>query len=230
MPYENTLAAAVDTFVKLYDATRTAQLKANDTDQSERAIEALRLVIRIWAAAVSRDVPGFAIASFTDRLAAPDDVIHAGQRLLELCRAYKDGNGNPLSYQAELEKVLSEPMATAEKEWAAVRERLTTTQEMRKATRVAAVAVHKELVAFRRALRTEFGDSNIDYRSLRAQNVEKHDDTEEVVEDDPSAVDPYAPTVETKVPTGNGLASNDAGGTVNPSNGASNGASLSTPA
>jgi hypothetical protein len=193
VPYEKTLVPAVNAFAKLYDATRTAQLEASNTEQSE-AIEAVRLIIRVWSAAVCRDIPGFEIASFTDRLAAPDDVINGGQRLLELCRNYKDGKGNPLAYQAELDRVLSEAMVVAEKEWAAARARMTTTQEMRKATREAAVAAHKELVAFRRALRSEFGDSNVDYRALRVQNTLDHDDSDEVVEE----TDPVEPAAVTR--------------------------------
>lgn len=192
--YESTLVPAANKFVELYDASRTAQVSATENNQGAQAVEALRQVVRGWLGALSRDIPGFDIASFTDRQTVADDVIGSGQRLLEVCRNFKDRSGQPLPYQEAVVQALTPAIEAADAEWAEAQDRRVQEQAMRDATRDAAVLLHKELVALRRTLRAVLGTSHLDYRRLRAQaSMGSGEEVEEEVE---GAVDPLAPTSE----------------------------------
>lgn len=214
-PYESTLASAAGEFAKLYDASRTAPASASDDDQALAAIEALRLSMRGWLGAVSRDIPGFDSASFTDRPITPDDVIGSGQRLLEVCRNHQGVDGKPLAYQAQMEQALSAAVETAANAWAQDRANAASEQELRDQARAAAVQLHRELVAFRRALRTVVGTSHVDYRALRVSPSPQHDDNTEVLEESTPVTQPLSAK-----PLSNGV-SNGAAAHVTAGNGAS---------
>jgi len=193
--YVNSLVPAATKFAELYDASRTAQVSGGEHNQAQDAIDALRLAIRGWLGALSRDIPGFDIASYTDRQLVPDDVIGSGQRLMEVCRTFKDRSGQPLPYQEAMVQALAATIEKAETEWAQAQDRRAVEQTMRDEFRAAAVLLQKELVAFRRALRAVLGATHVDLHALRAQpGLGVAEEVEEEVVDD--AVDPLGDTQE----------------------------------
>ena len=176
--FDKTLEPTVTRFVNLFDASRAGSPAALELAEGHKAVSELRLVMRGWLSLVARDIAGFNAQSFDDRPLVPDDVIGSAQRLLEVVRTFKR-DGEPLAYVAQVEESLGGAIDKALKAWSDAQEHLTAHQALLAETREAAVALHKELIALRRALRVVLGMQHRDYRTLRTVRSAAKDDADE---------------------------------------------------
>lgn len=195
--FEASLVAAANKFAELYDASRNGQVSAPERATGPSAVAALRSLMGSWFGALSRDIPGFESTTYTERSNVADDVVAGGQRLLELCKSFRDAEGAPLPYQDAMVQALDAAIALATAEVTEASARRAAEQALRDETRAAAIAFQQELIPFRRTLRAVLGATHVDCQNLRAHHGPQGDEIEEVLDETPANdADPTTPATE----------------------------------
>ena len=164
--FEQTLPVTVAKFVELYDSGRVL-VASRRTVSGLPALETLRARILSWSGPVARDIPGMDVKALANqRVTAVDDVVSNGERLLELARSHAASGKGELPYLAQLEQSMTAAIADVRTQWEQFQAQMAKEQATLAEARLAAQALHRELIAFRRALRGELGASHRDYRQL----------------------------------------------------------------
>lgn len=188
---ELTLVPAAQRFVELYDTARVSETPRREVSESRKALRRLELGIRRWTGIVTRDIPGFTLASFLDGDALSDDLIGGAERFLEVVRGFKGSNGEAPSYVADLLARVTPLLEEATQSWDAAQNHMAAERELLRQTRAAAALVQKELVALRRTLRATLGSTHRDYQVLRIVRVAQDEDEIDAI--DTNASQPVTP-------------------------------------
>lgn len=178
-----------EAFIKSYDKCQLYQADwKKEMAEGRGAILALVAVVRSWLPQVKRDVPGFDSSAFVDRPDVPDDVLEDAERLLSTIQDYRDGQGQPLSYQTEAVETLTLALQAAAKEWAEAEASDSTYQQLLASVRELSAIMQGEMVALRRTLVVVVGRSDKDFQKLRVERGGFPDE-----DDDPNAPPPSKP-------------------------------------
>jgi hypothetical protein len=119
---------------------------------------------------VTRDLPGFDLDVELEP-ASPDRVIGYAENLVAVIEHHKDA----LPYATALLEHIGGVLVPARAEWERAQLALGDLQVMRRTLREQSIAMNRELIAFRRTLRTVLGTSNRDFQLLRASRAAADD-------------------------------------------------------
>lgn len=184
-----TMVPRAEAYVSAYDRTMKCQgnLK-KEMDEGRGAVAALLKLIRSWLPLIKRDVPGFDASTFGDKPDLPDDVIEEAQRLACMIETFRDGKGEPVSYQQALLALLRPAMQLAVKEWTEAETADSQYKQHLAKVRALAVLLQKDLVAIRQTLSAVVGRDDKDYLKLQVGHAATPDE-----DDDPSGPTPPGP-------------------------------------
>ncbi|HEX2882259.1 MAG TPA: hypothetical protein VHO25_22215, partial [Polyangiaceae bacterium] len=174
--FELRLVSAAQRFVEVYDASRVGETPRQEVVDARKALRKLELGIRRWTGILTRDIPGFTLASFLDGASLSDDLIGGAKRFLDLVRGFKTADGEPLEYVANIQARVTPLLAEATCCWEAAQDHMAAERELLRQTREAAAVVQKELVALRRTLKVILGATHRDYQVLRLSRVAQDED------------------------------------------------------
>lgn len=200
--YETTLPLLVEQFETAFNAVQAHRIqKSSQLRGGKATVDSLLFAVRVWLAAVKRDVPDFALDPDLDRL-SPDKVLKYAESMLEVVRS---PSGQGLPYAATLVESVTPLIGQARIDWESAQKALGELQELRRALRVQSSALDQELVAFRTALRIVIGPSHRDYQLLRvdpatAQDLASNKSDEDEDEDDEDDSDESEALIATALP------------------------------
>jgi hypothetical protein len=180
------IVPAAQRFVELYDASRVGETPRQEVIDARKALRKLELGIRRWTGILTRDIPGFTLASFLDGASLSDDLIGGAKRFLDLVRGFKGANSEPLEYAADVVARVTPLLDEATRCWDAAQDHMATERELLRQTREAAAIVQRELVALRRTLKVILGATHRDYQVLRLSRVAQDEDEIDAVDTDAS--------------------------------------------
>jgi hypothetical protein len=152
-----------------------------ERERKEKKVELLRARMLAWTPSLERDLAGFASSDYEGNGAVPDDVVIDCRRVLESVAAAEAGSA-VTSYAAELSADVGAALEVADAAVDAARALRVRLNEQQEETRMAALALQHELVAYRRVLLRVVGKAHPDYRALRARERSSAEAVEETVE------------------------------------------------
>lgn len=173
------LLSGARAYIEAYDAAAAFQSTQNaEMAGGRQHVEALYRSLQAWLSVLERDIQGFERSQLGGRPDAPDRVIGDAERLIELVEPHDEA----LPYAQTLLTELREVLGRAEAEWSQAQQALVTQQQLRTKVRETAAVVHRELITFRRTLRSVLGASHRDYQALRASRNHSGDESADEVE------------------------------------------------
>ena len=165
--FESTLVPAANGFTDAFKAVQSHRAtKSRDLIQGHADVQKLVDGVRSWLGMVARDLPGFDMDVELEP-GSPDRVIGYAENLVAVIEHHKDA----LPYAAALLEHIGSVLVPARAEWERAQQALGDLQVMRRTLREQGIAMNRELVAFRRTLRTVLGTSNRDFQLLRASRA-----------------------------------------------------------
>jgi len=181
--FDTSLAVNAPAYITVYDDVRR-YAKRRMEERSEAKAETANLVykIRIWGPQVARDIEHVQAGEFGENPEVPDDVIGDAKSLIEHATKRVEEGKEPLPYHDQLMEDLGGALAKTEAEWKEAEEAQAEFRTLRIKVREIGAALEKDLVAFRRALRTVIGSEHPDYQKLRLERARTVD-----ADDDPGA-------------------------------------------
>jgi hypothetical protein len=181
--FDTSLAVNAPAYITVYDDVRR-YAKRRMEERTEAKAETTNLVykIRIWGPQVARDIEHVQAGEFGENPDVPDDVIGDGKSLVEHATKRAEEGKEPLPYHDQLMEDLGGALAKAEAEWKEAEEAQADFRALRIKVREIGAALEKDLVAFRRVLRTVLGSEHPDYQKLRLERARTVD-----ADDDPGA-------------------------------------------
>jgi hypothetical protein len=189
--FDTSLGVNAPAYIEAYDTVRRyTKRRMEERTEAGVALDELLYKVRIWAPQVARDVEHVVASEFGENPDVPDDTISDAKVLIETVSKRADENKEPLPYTEELLEDLGNALVKAQAEWDEAEAAQADFRAMRIAVRETGVALEKDLVAFRRVLRTILGSEHPDYQKLRRERARTPD-----VDDDANA--PQAPPTTT---------------------------------
>lgn len=165
-PTDFTVPPAAKAFIGAFDGIRNFEtIRSMEMASGRDGIIDLHKQIRVWIGALERDVSGFESGQLIGDPSMPDHVLGDAKRVLQLVTERRE----TLPYADVLIEKVGGALTVAQKEWTEAQDMLATRQGLLATARVLAVAVQKELVAFRYTLRELLGPSHRDYQMLRSR-------------------------------------------------------------
>jgi len=180
--FDATLPGYCDTYIERYDALRQlAKKRMKERREGKLSIKDLLHTMRIWAPILARDIEEVRAGEFGENLSVPDDVIRDTKELLKYATEHTDMAGEPLPYLDTLVADITPVLEAAEKEWGEAEEAQESYSDMRNAVHEVAVALEKDLIAYRKSLKTVVGPGHHDYQKLRVDRARAADEDDDEV-------------------------------------------------
>jgi hypothetical protein len=180
--FDSTLPGYCGTYMERYDALRQlAKRRMKERREGKLSIKNLLYTLRIWAPIVARDIEEVRAGEFGENESVPDDVIRDTKAILKYAIEHRDMAGEPLPYLDTLVADITPVLEAAEKEWGEAEEAQEDYSDMRNALHEVGVKLEKDLIAYRKSLRTVVGRGHHDYQKLRVDRARAPDEDDDEV-------------------------------------------------
>jgi hypothetical protein len=174
--FSTSLAANAPAFIKAYDTVRRwTKRRMEERAEAQGAVGELLYKLRIWAPQVARDIDHVVASEFGDNPAVADEVINDAKVLMEHVTERANEGKEPLPYAEALLEDLGAALARAQAECEQAEAAQADFRAMRIEARELGIALERDLVAFRRVLRTVIGTAHPDYQKLRRERARSTD-------------------------------------------------------
>lgn len=199
--FEHSLRPTAQRFLELRQQVyRAEHADSLDLREANRSLVDAVTLLRSWVRRLNGDVPGVELGKFR-QLEVPEDAVIAGENLLGFVKQLQESGKAP-AYADNLVQTVTEALANLKQETQEAQDGMAHAQELRAEARELGVKLHRELVSFRRVLRTVLGSSHRDYQRMRSAQISHEDDEDEILEaietdpDEPVSTSAATPAVE----------------------------------
>ncbi len=178
--FRATLDPKAKAYVVAYDAAvKHRRIYDKELAEGHTAVGSLRRVIAAWVPSLTRDVPGFDASDALEKGTVPDDVIAAGEKMIEVVDEARRVHGITLDWADSFLEEMGPAFAAAVKEWTEAEAADKQDQDLRAAMRQSGALFDAELQLFRRVLFAVGGRSDADYQKLRSEKAAEPDPDDE---------------------------------------------------
>jgi hypothetical protein len=184
--YSQTLGNSAARFITAFEHAEGLQSAVTTSiDVRSQAVDLLGRTMRAWSAALAKDLKGFDRSKYGDKPNVPEDVINDAESMLIMLDKHVEAGGELPFYADTLKQDMTAQIEAAKAELAQTGTQSATLSDARAELKAAAVEFHRDLVAFRSALRALVGPQHADYQKLRVARGSTPDVDDDVKEDLP---------------------------------------------
>jgi hypothetical protein len=193
--HSETIQKSASEFISTFDSAQAFDQALSEAfEHRSAASDNLARNMRAWTAVLVNDLKGFDSTRYGDKPEVAVDVIDDAEALLVFLADYAEDGGTPPPYTDTLKQDMEALIEAAKADLKVATSRSARLSELRTLVRQKAVKFHRDLIAFRRALKALVGSNHPDYQALRVvRGAELSDIRSEELEGDPPQGDVVDP-------------------------------------